>query len=111
VPDGAVCLAGRLGQPSSATLEDLESDPTMIPYPIETTPKPELDHEPVPILVYCPDEGGWHTAIWWEARGACTVISRGPSTRRTGSRRRPTWWSSRLSVWNPTDTRCRITDG
>ena len=38
----------------------------MTPYPIETAPQPELDHEPIPILVWCPDEGGWHTAIWFE---------------------------------------------
>ena len=36
----------------------------MIPCPIETAPKPELDHEPVPILLYCPDRGGWHTGVW-----------------------------------------------
>ena len=39
----------------------------MIPFPIETAPKPELDHEPVPILLFCPDEGGGHTGIWFEA--------------------------------------------
>ena len=27
----------------------------MTPYPIETAPKPELDHGPLPTLLYCPD--------------------------------------------------------
>ncbi len=39
----------------------------MTPFPIETAPKLELDHEPVPILLFCPDEGGWHTGVWFEA--------------------------------------------
>jgi len=38
----------------------------MIPHPIETTPKPALDHESGPILLYCPDRGGWHTGVWWK---------------------------------------------
>ncbi len=38
----------------------------MTPFPVETAPKPELQHEPVPILLFCPDEGGWHTGIWFE---------------------------------------------
>jgi len=29
-----------------------------------TAPKPELDYEPDPILLYCPGEGGWHTGVW-----------------------------------------------
>jgi hypothetical protein len=38
----------------------------MTPYPIETVPKPETRSraEADPGLV--PDEGGWHTATWWE---------------------------------------------
>ena len=39
-------------------------DPTMMPYPIETAPRP--DHEPVPLLLYCPTEGSWHTGVWSE---------------------------------------------
>jgi hypothetical protein len=38
----------------------------MMPLPIETAPKPELDHESGPILLYCPDRGGWHTGVWWK---------------------------------------------
>ena len=37
----------------------------MIPYPIETAPRAEFDPEPVPILLWCPDEGGWHTGFWF----------------------------------------------
>ncbi len=38
----------------------------MTPFPFETAPKGELDHEPVPILLFCPnpDEGGCHTGVW-----------------------------------------------
>ena len=37
----------------------------MMPISIETAPKPELDHESVPVLLYCPDRGGWHRGVWW----------------------------------------------
>ena len=37
----------------------------MTPLAIETAPKLELDHGPVPILLFCPDEGGWHTGVWF----------------------------------------------
>ena len=40
----------------------------MTPFPIETAPKGELDHGPVPILLWCPDEGGWHTGVWFRGK-------------------------------------------
>ena len=36
----------------------------MLPYPIETAPKIERVRQPVLILLWCPDQGGWHTGIW-----------------------------------------------
>ncbi len=39
-------------------------DPTMLPYPIESAPRP--DQDPVPLLLYCPDEGCWYTGVWWD---------------------------------------------
>ena len=40
------------------------TDPTMLPYPIETAPRP--DREAVPILLYCPKRGCWETGLWWQ---------------------------------------------
>ena len=37
----------------------------MTPLPIDSAPKPALQYEPVPILLFCPDEGGWHMGIWF----------------------------------------------
>ena len=37
----------------------------MIPYRSKRRRSPELDHKPVPLLLYCPDEGGWHTGVWF----------------------------------------------
>ncbi len=46
-------------------------DPTMLPHSIETASRP--DQNPVPILLYCPDEGGWRTGVWrngaWRLQG------------------------------------------
>ena len=39
------------------------TDPTMLPSPIETAPRP--DQAPVPILLYCPKRGRWETGLWW----------------------------------------------
>ena len=39
-------------------------DPTMLPYPIESAPRPGQD--PEPLLLYCPDEGCWYTGVWSE---------------------------------------------
>ena len=38
--------------------------PTMLPYAIETAAS--ADHERVPLLLYCPSEGCWHTGVWWQ---------------------------------------------
>jgi hypothetical protein len=38
--------------------------PTMLPYAIETAAR--ADHELVPLLLYCPSEGCWHTGLWWQ---------------------------------------------
>ena len=38
--------------------------PTMLPYAIETAAR--ADHERVPLLLYCPSEGCWHTGVWWQ---------------------------------------------
>jgi hypothetical protein len=35
----------------------------MLPYAIETAAR--ADHERVPLLLYCPSEGRWHTGVWW----------------------------------------------
>jgi len=40
------------------------TDPTMLPSPIATAPRP--DREPVPILLYCPKRGCWETGLWWQ---------------------------------------------
>jgi hypothetical protein len=39
-------------------------DPTMLPYYIESAPRP--DQDPVPLLLYCPEEGCWYTGVWWD---------------------------------------------
>src|SRR5215218_8418788 len=39
-------------------------DPTVLLYPIETAPHP--DQDPVPLLLYCPDEGRWLLGLWSE---------------------------------------------
>jgi hypothetical protein len=36
----------------------------MLPYPIESAPRP--DRDPVPLLLYCPDEGRWLLGLWWD---------------------------------------------
>ena len=33
----------------------------MIPRPISTAPQQE-DH---PLLLFCPEQGGWHTGVWF----------------------------------------------
>ena len=33
---------------------------------IDTAPMPEMFKERVPVLLYCPDDGGWHTGFWWD---------------------------------------------
>ena len=40
------------------------TDPTMLPSPIATAPRP--DREPVPILLYCPKRDCWETGLWWQ---------------------------------------------
>ena len=47
-------------------------DPTMLPYPIESAPRP--DQDPVSILLYCPEEGRWYTGVWWAARGGSRAM-------------------------------------
>ena len=43
----------------------------MLPYPIESAPRP--DRDPVPLLLYCPDEGCWLLGLWsagaWRLQG------------------------------------------
>ena len=39
-------------------------DPTMMPYPIESAPRPGQDAEP--LLLYCPDQACWYTGVWSE---------------------------------------------
>jgi hypothetical protein len=36
----------------------------MLPYPIESAPRP--DRDPVPLLLYCPEEGRWLLGLWWD---------------------------------------------
>jgi hypothetical protein len=36
------------------------------PAPIQTAPQAE--HTEVPLLLWCPLEGGWHTGVWFEDR-------------------------------------------
>jgi len=36
----------------------------MLPYPIESAPRP--DRDPAPLLLYCPEEGRWLLGLWWE---------------------------------------------
>jgi hypothetical protein len=36
----------------------------MLPYPIESAPQP--DHDPVPLLLFCPDEDSWLLGLWSE---------------------------------------------
>jgi hypothetical protein len=40
-------------------ISQVGQDPTILLYPIETAPKAELGHDPVPLLLYCPDEESW----------------------------------------------------
>ena len=40
--------------------------PTTLPYPMEKAPMPELGHDPVPLLLYCPDEESWLLGLWLE---------------------------------------------
>ena len=46
--------------------------PTMLPNPMENAPRSEPGHEPVPVLLYCPNEG-WRTGVWckgaWRQHG------------------------------------------
>jgi hypothetical protein len=39
-------------------------DPTMLPNPIGTAPRAEQN--PVPVLLYCPNERRWYTGVWRE---------------------------------------------
>ena len=39
-------------------------DSTKLPYPIETAPR--SDQDPVPLLLYCLDEGSWLLGQWSE---------------------------------------------
>ncbi len=40
----------------------------MLPRPIQSAPMAMgLDEAPIKILVYCPDEGGWHVGVWLRA--------------------------------------------
>jgi hypothetical protein len=34
--------------------------------PIETAPRAR--HTEMPLLLWCPDQGGWHTGVWFEHR-------------------------------------------
>ena len=33
--------------------------------PIETAPLPGPNAEPLVLLLYCPEDGGWHSGVWW----------------------------------------------
>ena len=48
-------------------------NPTVLRNRIETAPRAELDEEPVPLLLYCPDEGRWLLGQWsdsaWRLQG------------------------------------------
>ncbi len=35
--------------------------------PIETAPLPGPNAEPLVLLLYCPEDGGWHSGLWWNA--------------------------------------------
>ncbi len=40
----------------------------MLPRPIQSAPmETGLDESPIKVLVYCPDEGGWHVGVWLRA--------------------------------------------
>jgi hypothetical protein len=41
----------------------------MTPLPIHTAPMAVGAHEdPIPLFLYCPDEGGWCTGVWLRSR-------------------------------------------
>jgi hypothetical protein len=40
----------------------------MTPHPIDTMPTADLAEEALALL-YCPEQGGWHTAVFFERRG------------------------------------------
>ena len=37
-------------------------------YPIATAPKNNPEDEAPPLLLFCPEQGGWHVGIYWEGR-------------------------------------------
>jgi hypothetical protein len=38
----------------------------MYPKPISTASQPKPDEEPPVLLLFCPEQGGWHTGVYWE---------------------------------------------
>ncbi len=40
----------------------------MMPYGMQTAPIATGPHEePIPVFLYCPEEGGWRTGVWLRA--------------------------------------------
>jgi hypothetical protein len=67
----------------------------MTPFPIETAPKGEVDHEPVPISLWCPDEGGSHAGIWFAGVWRLHADIEHELDPTHCLRRPQTWWSIR----------------
>ena len=40
----------------------------MQPQPIASAPESHPDEDPLVLLLYCPEQGSWHTGVWWEGR-------------------------------------------
>jgi hypothetical protein len=52
------------------------------PKPIDTAPRSQDSDNP--LLLWCPDQGGWHTGLWLESRWVGALTLRDPLA--------PTYW-------------------
>jgi hypothetical protein len=43
----------------------MRSNAGLVPRRIETAPRQQTE---VPLLLWCPDQGGWHTGLWFGDR-------------------------------------------
>lgn len=76
----------------------------MTPQPMHSAPMAiGQNEEPIPVFLYCPDEGGWRTGVWCRA-GYCDGIWLPQGWRLAADRTvelRPTKWLPCLSSLAP----------
>jgi hypothetical protein len=60
-----------LGLRHAAQEAQLQPEASLIPQPISTAPQ----EDDQPLLLFCPDQGGWHTGVWFRGKWLAYIDS------------------------------------